>query len=58
MAPARVLPHGSAARLRAASLTYPEVGQTAGRLPPGYSHLRRSVVVGRGSAEFTAAART
>jgi uncharacterized protein (UPF0548 family) len=58
MAAARVLPPVSAARLRAAPLTYPEAGQTAGPLPPGYCHPHRSARVGRGSAEFTAAART
>jgi uncharacterized protein (UPF0548 family) len=34
-------------QLSAAELTYQEVGQaTAGRLPPGYHHLRRSTVIG------------
>ncbi len=34
------------------SLTYPEVGATAGTLPPGYRHLRRSTVLGSGDAVF------
>lgn len=38
------------------SLTYPEVGGTAGPLPPGYHHLRRSRVVGHGRARFEQAA--
>jgi uncharacterized protein (UPF0548 family) len=36
------LPAGSAAALRAARLTYPEVGATADSPPPGYRHLTRS----------------
>lgn len=36
--------------------TYPEVGATAGELPAGYDHVRRSRVVGRGEAVFLAAA--
>lgn len=32
------------------SLTYPEVGGTAGPLPVGYHHLRRSRVIGSGRA--------
>jgi uncharacterized protein (UPF0548 family) len=43
-------------RLRAADLTYPEAGATAGVLPPGYHHLRRTVVIGSGAKAFTAAA--
>jgi uncharacterized protein (UPF0548 family) len=42
--------------LAKAELTYPEVGQTAGVLPAGYRHLRRSLVIGAGSAAFAAAA--
>ncbi|MBD0860139.1 DUF1990 domain-containing protein [Gordonia sp. zg691] len=36
-------------------LTYPEVGATAGELPAGYHHLRRSRVVGAGRDCFAAA---
>ncbi len=43
-------------RLTAADLTYAEVGQTAGPLPPGYHHVHRSVAVGAGSAAFAVAA--
>jgi uncharacterized protein (UPF0548 family) len=46
----------TAARLRAASLTYPEVGRTAGELPGGYRHLHRSVLIGYGPQVFTDAA--
>lgn len=37
-------------------LNYPERGATAGALPPGYHHLRREEVIGRGRAAFDAAA--
>jgi uncharacterized protein (UPF0548 family) len=37
-------------------LTYPEVGATAGELPPGYHHLRRSALLGHGSEDFVRAA--
>ena len=37
-------------RLTRAELTYAEVGGTAAALPPGYHHLRRSVVTGAGAA--------
>jgi uncharacterized protein (UPF0548 family) len=37
-------------------LTYPEVGATAAALPPGYHHLSRSRVVGRGETAFKTAA--
>jgi uncharacterized protein (UPF0548 family) len=38
-------------------LTYAEVGRTlSGPLPAGYQHVRRSAVVGRGAADFDAAA--
>jgi len=37
-------------------LTYPEVGATAGPLPPGYRHLRRTSRIGRGRARFEQAA--
>jgi uncharacterized protein (UPF0548 family) len=36
------------------SLTYPEVGATAGELPAGYAHLRRTKVIGSGPEAFTA----
>lgn len=29
-------------RQRESGLTYPEVGATAGELPPGYSHVHRA----------------
>ncbi|HVB45020.1 MAG TPA: DUF1990 domain-containing protein [Streptosporangiaceae bacterium] len=45
----------AAGRLAAAGLTYREVGQTAGVLPPGYRHLRSSAVLGAGADAFTAA---
>lgn len=37
-------------------LNYPEHGATAGALPPGYHHLRRQAVIGRGRPAFDAAA--
>jgi len=40
------LPAATAAALRAADLTYAEVGATAGALPPGYRHLTRSRTLG------------
>lgn len=43
-------------RLTEAALTYAEVGQTAGSLPQGFRHLRRSQVIGAGTAAFAAAA--
>ena len=52
----------SPARLQAAlqwasgqDLTYPEVGATAGELPPGYAHLRREVRLGDGDEVFARA---
>ena len=36
------MPAATAAALRAAPFTYPEVGATAGTRPPGYRHLTRS----------------
>jgi uncharacterized protein (UPF0548 family) len=45
-----------ARRLREAELTYREAGQTAGALPPGYDHLRRSAVIGSGAEVFAGAA--
>lgn len=38
--------------------SYPEVGATAGDLPPGYHHIDASKVVGRGVADFKRHART
>jgi uncharacterized protein (UPF0548 family) len=38
------------------ALTYPEVGATAGVLPAGYHHVRKSAVIGRGRARFAEAA--
>jgi len=42
-----------AGRLRDAELTYGEAGRTAGVLPPGYHHQRRSAVIGSGAQVFT-----
>jgi uncharacterized protein (UPF0548 family) len=42
-------------RLRQAELTYGEIGQTAGLLPPGYHHLRRYAVIGSGAEVFAGA---
>lgn len=42
--------------LAALSLTYPEVGATAGTLPGGYHHVRKSAVIGRGRQRFERAA--
>jgi uncharacterized protein (UPF0548 family) len=42
--------------LSVAPLTYPEVGATAGMLPAGYDHVRRSAIIGRGRERFDAAA--
>ena len=38
------------------SFTYSELGATAGSLPPGYHHLRKSAVIGRGRDRFEEAA--
>ncbi|MFN8070850.1 MAG: DUF1990 domain-containing protein [Mycobacterium sp.] len=38
------------------SLTYPEVGATAGAMPAGYSHVRMSRRIGSGRARFDEAA--
>jgi uncharacterized protein (UPF0548 family) len=38
------------------SLTYPEVGATAGELPAGYRHIRASAVIGTGRDRFERAA--
>jgi len=45
-----------AARLRAAALTYPEVGSTARTLPAGYRRLRRTAQIGSGPRVFAEAA--
>jgi uncharacterized protein (UPF0548 family) len=37
-------------------LSYPEVGATAGDLPPGYHHVRRRRVIGHGAAVLDQAA--
>ena len=37
-------------------LTYRDVGATAGRLPDGYHHVRKSAVIGRGRPRFEEAA--
>lgn len=42
--------------LGALALTYAEVGATAGPLPEGYHHLRKSAVIGRGRGRFDEAA--
>jgi uncharacterized protein (UPF0548 family) len=42
--------------LAALSLTYSEVGATAGPLPAGYHHVQKSAVIGRGRRRFDAAA--
>ena len=39
-------------RLSGEPLTYPEVGATAGTLPTGYHHVRRSEVIGHGLQAF------
>ncbi|HTZ91284.1 MAG TPA: DUF1990 domain-containing protein [Streptosporangiaceae bacterium] len=47
------LPAETRARLAGATLTYGEVGATAGELPDRYRHLVRCVVVGHGHQVFT-----
>jgi uncharacterized protein (UPF0548 family) len=42
--------------LAALSLTYSEVGATAGPLPAGYHHVQKSAVIGRGRHRFEQAA--
>lgn len=54
--PVTVMPAALAGRLREASLTYSETGATAGVLPGGYHHLRRTVQIGTGRQVFTTAA--
>ena len=46
--PLTVMAAEVADRLRGAELTYREPGRTAGVLPPGYHHLRRSAPIGSG----------
>ena len=41
---------------RSASLSYPEVGATAGHLPSGYHTVREALVLGRGQGVFERAA--
>jgi uncharacterized protein (UPF0548 family) len=38
------------------TLTYPQVGATAGELPDGYHHVRKSAVIGNGRVRFDDAA--
>jgi uncharacterized protein (UPF0548 family) len=33
-------------------VTYPEVGETGGELPPGYHHIRRVAPIGQGAGDF------
>ncbi len=42
--------------LAALPLTYPEVGATAGTLPPGYHHVHKTAVIGHGRDRFDEAA--
>ena len=42
--------------LSGAALTYAEVGATAGAMPKGYHHLRKSSVIGAGRERFEQAA--
>ncbi len=42
--------------LSALRLTYPDVGATAGALPDGYHHVRKSAVIGQGRRRFEEAA--
>ncbi|MGV0607775.1 DUF1990 family protein [Mycolicibacterium sp. XJ1904] len=42
--------------LAALPLTYPEVGATAGTLPPGYHHVHKRAVIGHGRDRFDEAA--
>jgi uncharacterized protein (UPF0548 family) len=43
-------------KLAGKPLTYSEVGATAGPLPGGYHHVRKSAVIGRGRKRFEEAA--
>jgi uncharacterized protein (UPF0548 family) len=54
--PVTAMAAGLASQLRGAGLTYSEVGQAAGMLPPGYHYQRRSVLAGSCPRAFTAAA--
>jgi uncharacterized protein (UPF0548 family) len=54
--PLTVMAAEVADRLRGAELTYREAGRTAGVLPPGYHHLRRSGPIGSGPQTFAGAA--
>ena len=54
--PLTVMAAEVADRLRGAELTYREAGRTAGVLPPGYHHLRRSAPIGSGQQTFAGAA--
>ncbi|MDX6395811.1 MAG: hypothetical protein QOJ73_6874 [Streptosporangiaceae bacterium] len=51
-----LLTDAAAARLSAVGLTYSEVGLTAGVLPPGYHHQRRTAAIGSGPDAFAGAA--
>jgi uncharacterized protein (UPF0548 family) len=42
----------SLSALETASVTYPEVGATAGRLPTGYRHVTRVAIIGHGRVAF------
>ena len=42
--------------LTALSLTYSDIGATAGSLPAGYHHVHKSAVIGRGRQRFEQAA--
>lgn len=44
------------ADLETLPLTYPDVGATAGTMPPGYSHVQMSRRIGTGRARFDQAA--
>jgi uncharacterized protein (UPF0548 family) len=48
---------GEQAKLRDAELTYAQVGASLDVLPEGYQHLKRSRVLGSGTAVFDQAAR-
>jgi uncharacterized protein (UPF0548 family) len=44
------------ARLTDAPFSYAEIGATAGEMPDGYHHIRKSAVIGRGRERFESAA--
>jgi uncharacterized protein (UPF0548 family) len=50
-----LLTDAAAARLSAAGVTYREVGRTAGVLPSGYHHQRRTAAIGSGPDAFAGA---